>query len=45
MGQYEWYRKIVDRDIEEDIKQVRKTLEDTEEENDNKDVVVLTFKM
>lgn len=45
MGQYEWYRKIVDRDIEEDIKQVRKTLEDTEEENDKKDVVVLTFKM
>lgn len=45
LSQYEWYWKIDWRDIEQDIEDAKRWLEDMEEENSKKDVTVLTLKM
>lgn len=45
LSQYEWYWKIPDRDIEKDIEEARRALEDLKEENKKKDVTVLTLRM
>ena len=45
MGKYEQPQEIKDRDIEKDIEDAKRALEDMEENNEEKDVTVLTFKM